>query len=476
MQTLKVYLEEHNAVSSEYCSKHSAYKDDFLFFRGYDILVPFIDERFEFTHSFSDSDIIPVSINPQTADSPALTEKFLNFLRQFNKNQLIVDIGQLYHVGEGHSDALRLATNSRRLQELVRTIPMDQRPQFMDVHTNTVLNNGYQKPYPLSEHSFFVDMIYNIMITMYVDQPARLFDQGEISGGNMWWPGTEPDGTLNRKLYELSYLEHKCSDDYIKHLYQHGGGDVPPRLYVSPSRARKAAALRSYKTGYYTNRDRGEYDITIRDFLRSELLELLSHYPGYRGDPASGNFLMGQVMNEEQLYECILSSGRIHMYPINNTYYDTSVLSIYTETLVYNSPEDSGYGKHKTNGILYITEKTYQPLIKGHFILPFGYCGLIEELKDRGFRFPDWIDYSYSYERNDLIRWMQYCGVVKDLLSRDAAWLFNKKIEDRDILLHNRSVFFNNGYRNTVFDAIKSWARLPWADGNQLATKIREMN
>ena len=43
------------------------------------------------------------------------------------------------------------------------------------------------------------------------------------------------------------------------------------------------------------------------------------------------------------------------------------------------------------------TEKTFTPMCKGHFVLPFGTPGTIAHLKSEyGFEFPHWIDYGYD--------------------------------------------------------------------------------
>ena len=118
---------------------------------------------------------------------------------------------------------------------------------------------------------------------------------------------------------------------------------------------------------------------------------------------------------------------------MHNEYYLDSFVSIYAETLDWGDT-------------IMVTEKTWDPLIKGHFILPFGVCGLIQDIKSRGFVFPDFIDYTYSTIADDNRRWQSYQNEVRRLISlRLDQW---QDLWDRNlsILHHNREVFFQRPY------------------------------
>ena len=117
-------------------------------------------------------------------------------------------------------------------------------------------------------------------------------------------------------------------------------------------------------------------------------------------------------------------------YPAHNDYYQDSFVSVYVETITF--------------GDTYrvITEKTYDPLIKGNFILPMGYQGLVQDIRNRGFLLPDWIDYSYDI-LPDSTRFDAYLDAVRSLLSMDTKQLYELYNRDRSILEHNRSLFFS---------------------------------
>ena len=101
-----------------------------------------------------------------------------------------------------------------------------------------------------------------------------------------------------------------------------------------------------------------------------------------------------------------------------------------------------------------ITEKTWDPLIKGHFILPYRYSGLISDIREYGFILPDWIDYEYDQILDDTARWQMFAQSVDKLLSKsitELQWLFDKH---KPILEHNRDLFFMRPY-DTLHDKIK---------------------
>ena len=94
-----------------------------------------------------------------------------------------------------------------------------------------------------------------------------------------------------------------------------------------------------------------------------------------------------------------------------------------------------------------ITEKTFEPLLKGHFIMPFANSGTIQRLRDLGFRFPDFID--YSYDTIDDVRWRfaVFQKLVKDTLQLPWAKLYQ---DNFDIIEHNRNQLYNLDYDRSI--------------------------
>ena len=122
--------------------------------------------------------------------------------------------------------------------------------------------------------------------------------------------------------------------------------------------------------------------------------------------------------------------------PIANDIYNKTVASIYVESLVGHEtfvPETRS-----------ITEKTWDPLIKGHFILPFSYPGIIQDLRTiYGVEFPPEIDYSYDEILDRELRFEQFCCELKRLRKMRWAELYHRH---RDMLAHNRQMFWDRPY------------------------------
>ena len=96
--------------------------------------------------------------------------------------------------------------------------------------------------------------------------------------------------------------------------------------------------------------------------------------------------------------------------PPHNEYYKNTFISIYGETIEFGLTTA-------------VTEKTFDPLIKGHFILPFSNAGFIGHLRSIGIQFPEFIDYSYDTVVDSEKRFAVYSDEVKRLLALDLdAW------------------------------------------------------
>ena len=188
------------------------------------------------------------------------------------------------------------------------------------------------------------------------------------------------------------------------------------------------------------------YDSKPRVVLRHKLRQLLDPSKGYISNLAKGEVLLPQetspiimeMFNSEQHFY-----GGGTWWPAHNSYYNDSVVSIYVESITYG------------NDYRCVTEKTFDPLIKGNFILPFGYRGMILDIRDYGFKLPNWIDYSYD-DLNDVLRWEAYIDTVKQVLSMDQQVLYNHYINDMDILQHNRNIFYT-APRLSLVSKIRNW-------------------
>jgi hypothetical protein len=121
--------------------------------------------------------------------------------------------------------------------------------------------------------------------------------------------------------------------------------------------------------------------------------------------------------------------------PIPNKYYNDSYVSIYIES------------NTATQELVHITEKTFEPLIKGHFILPFSNPGTIDRLLDLGFLLPDFIDYSYDNIIDANQRFNTFKEVITNVMTLDWSNLY---IKNKDIIIHNRQQLFNLDYDRSI--------------------------
>ena len=92
------------------------------------------------------------------------------------------------------------------------------------------------------------------------------------------------------------------------------------------------------------------------------------------------------------------------------------------------------------------TEKTYDPLIKGHFVLPFSGAGVIQHLKAQGFLVPDFIDYSYDNVENLEQRLECYLKEAVRLINIPLAEWKNLYKQNLDIVHHNQRHFWLKPY------------------------------
>lgn len=179
---------------------------------------------------------------------------------------------------------------------------------------------------------------------------------------------------------------------------------------------------------------------------RRKLLEFIKQYPeqGHYSD-----FSTGQKLDPENtIVNNFLNNGG--WYPVANHYYQGTFFSLYSETIAGKANDDYPYRS--------ITEKTWDPLIKGHFILPFGYQGIIDHIKSYGFKLPDWIDYSYDCIENNDLRFDAYMESARKLMSLEINDLMKLYERDRHILVHNRNLFWELPYDSLYDKVVKFFA------------------
>lgn len=172
----------------------------------------------------------------------------------------------------------------------------------------------------------------------------------------------------------------------------------------------------------------------FRQKLRRTILEEDCHF----SDPENFIYLRSQEISDDILNDYHYYHGGMGFHPLANDYYQKTAVSVYVETLSSSSYDNK-----------IITEKTFNPLIKGHFILPFSYAGYINDLKNiYGFVLPSWIDYSYDDIHDDNERYIGFMKSFTKLRFMDLQKLENLCNQDIDILKYNREVFYQRPYHS----------------------------
>lgn len=185
------------------------------------------------------------------------------------------------------------------------------------------------------------------------------------------------------------------------------------KIYIAPNRT-------------YTVNDEPQQRI-----YRKQLMSLLKQQYrdlGHLGDPADPE--IGHLPSN-----CSRVFGGYA--PPHNRYFESTFISIYTETIEF--------------GTTFVaTEKTFDPLIKGHLILPFCNSKFIGNLKHYyGFEFPDFIDYSYDDIEDTQQRYHAYQEEVKRLLTFTLDQWQQHWISTKVLRMHNQQVFADRPYHRT---------------------------
>jgi len=121
--------------------------------------------------------------------------------------------------------------------------------------------------------------------------------------------------------------------------------------------------------------------------------------------------------------------------PVHNAYYRDTYISVFAETIEF------GLGH-------VVSEKTLEPLIHGHFILPFSTSNFLPHVLDMGFQLPSFIDYSYDLIEDDERRYQAHCEESHRLLSQPRSWWQQQWETNVGLLQHNQRVLHHAPYHH----------------------------
>jgi UDPglucose 6-dehydrogenase len=204
-----------------------------------------------------------------------------------------------------------------------------------------------------------------------------------------------------------------------------------------------------------------------RTFYRKKLFDLTAQFRdrGYRSGPGrirngmldksgTGSYLLSTtddpLINFQKVGWCFdpetkhadIDVNRLHAWrgaewhgysPVHNHYYDNTFVSVYAETIEH-------------GGFVVVTEKTYEPLIKGHFILPFSNHGFLAAVRNLGFLLPDFIDYSYDDIEDNDVRFERYAAEVSRILTQPLPTWRRHWRSHLKLLQYNQRLFYRREY------------------------------
>lgn len=189
-------------------------------------------------------------------------------------------------------------------------------------------------------------------------------------------------------------------------------------------------------------RNSDEYKEVVRKGIKKNIIKPEDCF--YSDHTEDSNAVFLEPKETSDYFKAHYNPTGSNLFPIKDSYYTESVVSVYSESICTGA-----------YGVNVISEKTYIPLIRGHYIMPFGYPGIIKDILNQGFKLPKWIDYSYDRCLDDKARLNAYIKAVYKLRNISLTELKQLANSDIDIIKHNRQLFFTKPYMS-LYDEIKS--------------------
>ena len=238
-------------------------------------------------------------------------------------------------------------------------------------------------------------------------------------------------------IISYGFIWNRSKAYYTNKKFTHCSGPWHAKYYNSPENYwLQDLADADKKTRIFLSASKLYRSSTV---FRQRLVELLQKTKynnlGYLGSPTLlfGNHIMPNATTVSMLTDSEHVPS-VHGYmPVHNAYYNETFLSVYGETFEY--------------GTSYVvTEKTLDPLLKGHFVLPFANAGFVQYVKSQGWQLPNFIDYSYDSVVDNNTRFDCYCQELDRLLSMSMDEWRRHWVDNLDILHYNRNQLYKRDY------------------------------
>jgi hypothetical protein len=250
------------------------------------------------------------------------------------------------------------------------------------------------------EHTKFCEFISNFdhphRVYLTVNQSPNLkLANVEIVPWDFMW---------NR--YRSYYTETVPYNNLYLHHYSGPAAYQIPNLDFDRPRTKKFLSMTGREFSYRTN---------LYEFVKS-----LDY--GYTSNRSRGITVEGQdIVGAFQ--------------PVPNEFYLDSYVSIYCES------------NFLRDDLIHITEKTFEPLIKGHIILPFSNPGTIARLIDMGFKMPVGVDYGFDSITDPQQRFAALTNEFQRLMMQNLPQLYK---HNQEIFLHNQECINTIAYDTRI--------------------------
>ena len=392
---------------------------------------------FEFVDSIEDSDIIIVDdldltlreCSEDIDDVNKIIAAIKSEILDLQPNIIFILPVHCFHLQEQYPATASVYTESYLFCEITKIVA-----RVINLHTNA----GHENYYGISDWCY-TDFLFNRTYALHFDF-ERLEKIYYKAIKNHWY-----HDSYDPEIYALSSTDKvfDIASTTVEHLHSINRDHSIP-IYVAPNNTR------SESLKFLNSELHKDLYPQKRSVYRFELKKLVSNYKGYIGDISMGNILFGNTSGIDGFD--ITGNNGWGYTPPHNAYYDSSSVSFFIETLTY-------IDRHCQ--VMCATEKTWTPILKCHFILPYGPQNYIRFLKNNyNIKFPDFIDVSWDDVLCNNTRYNLYLNEVKRLCDMGGRELMIKKIENKDLLIHNRNQIKDHGYKdpvdNYIIDIVKN--------------------
>jgi hypothetical protein len=238
------------------------------------------------------------------------------------------------------------------------------------------------------EHTKFCEFVSNfdhphrVYLTVNQSPKLKLANVDVVPWDFMW----------NR--YRSYYTETVPYNSLYLHHYSGPAAYQIPQLAFDRPKAKKFLSMTGREFSYRTN---------LYEFVKDFDCGYVSNRS--RGITVEGRDIVGAFQ------------------PVPNKFYLDSYVSIYCES------------NFLRDDLVHITEKTYEPLIKGHIILPFSNPGTVTRLIDMGFKMPVGVDYGFDSIADPQQRFTAVTNEFQRLMAEDLPQLYKR---NQEVFEHNQ--------------------------------------